>query len=162
MDTRPVREAIREILADPAFPEGGAWVRRSYAANQRVVRKGELGRSLFLVEEGELRVAGRVTLDDDREVQPGIGDLHPGDLFGEFCLFDPSPRTASVTAISAARLIEIDGESLSQYLEAHPGTGYRFLKETLALTIARLGVANRRVEKLFAWGLKAHGIEEHL
>ena len=58
--------------------------------------------------------------------------------------------------------VEIDGEQLSRYLDAHPEIGYRVLKTLFAIVIERLSSANRRIEYLLGWGLKAHGIEKHL
>ena len=153
---------LKEIIADPNFPEDVAWTRRGFAVNQIIVREGDLGHSLYLIEEGELRVTGRVELEDSRLVHPGICDLQKGDLFGELCLFDSSQRTASVIAVTDGELLEIEGRLLSTYLDKHPVHGYQLLRELFITLINRLGRANQRVEHLFAWGLKAHGIDQHL
>ncbi len=155
-------EILRTVIDDPCFPENSAWSRYRFDNGEVIVREGEEGRALYLVEEGELRVTGRVQVDDHRFVQPGICDLHAGDLFGEFCLFRPSPRSASVTALTEGELIEIDGVRLSHYLDEHPDLGYPLLKELFTTLNHRLGRANERVEHLFAWGLKAHGIDRYL
>ena len=127
-----------------------------------IVREQEEGRSVFLVEAGKLRVSGQVCLEDSRRIQPGICDLGPGDLFGELCLFGIHTRSASVTAISEGRLIEIEGRALSLYFDIHPELGYLFLKELFTTLAHRLGRANQRIESLFAWGLKVHGIDRYL
>jgi len=142
--------------------EGSAWWQREFFAQEHIVRAGEEGRSLYLVESGELRVTGRVELEDRRQVQPGFVDLKEGDLFGELSLFGDHPRIASVTAITDGRLLEMDSGQLSAYLDSHPELGYCFLKELFETQVHRLGRANQRVESLFAWGLKAHGIDNHL
>ena len=153
---------LEDIIGDPRFPEGGAWKRGYFHTNEAIVREGEAGRSLFYVEEGMLRVTGSVELDDKRYVRPGICDLKKGDIFGEVCLYQVHNRSATVTAISECRLLEIDGERLSIYLDEHPIQGYLFLKAVFNTLIDRLGQADQRVENLLAWGLKAHGIEKHL
>ena len=153
---------LKGIIEDPSFPAGTAWRRRAFQVNDTIVREREEGRSIFFVEAGRLRVSGRVQLEDSRRIQPGICDLGPGDLFGELCLFGPHIRSASVTAISEAELIEIDGGALSLYLDTRPELGYLFLKELFATLTGRLGRANERIENLFAWGLKAHGIDRYL
>ena len=155
-------DILKEIIRDPEFPEGLAWRRYRFKPNQLIVREGEEGDSLYLVEQGELRVTGRVEVEDNRYVQPGICDLQTGDLFGEFCLFQSNPRTASVTALTNGQLLEIDGNRLAHYLDEHPETGYLVLKALFLTLNDRLGRANQRVENLFAWGLKAHGIDQYL
>lgn len=155
-------QTLADIIGDPRFAEGVAWRRHAVVANQVIVREGDVGRSLFLVENGLLRVTGSVELDQHRRVQPGICDLEKGDVFGEVCLYQPHNRSATVTAIFDGSVLEIDGERLSIYLDEHPIQGYLFLKEMFNTLIGRLGRANQRVENLFAWGLKAHGIQQHL
>ena len=154
--------ALKEILRDPGFVKGTAWWKREFGAQEPIVRVGEEGRSLYLVESGELRVMGRVELDGQRPVQPGICDLKVGDLFGELSLYAAHPRSASVVAITDGSLLEIDSGQLGRYLDDHPELGYCFLKELFVTQAQRLDRSNHRVESLFAWGLKAHGIDNYL
>lgn len=153
---------LSEILQDPAFPEGSAWRRRRVRPNEVVIREGDLERRLYLVESGSLRVSGRVELEDNRHIQPGLVDLQAGDLFGELALFEDHPRTASVVALEDGQLLEVDCVALSAYLDRHPEIGYRLLKGLYQLLISRLTRNSKRIESLFAWGLKAHGIDKHL
>ncbi len=157
-----MQKMLMDIIKDPEFPQHQAWRRRELAANEVVVREGEADRRMYVVESGSLRVSARVELEDHRHIQPGLEDLGPGDLFGEFSLFEPHPRTASVVTIEPSCLLEIDCRHLSHYLEAHPHVGYAFLKALFYVLSDRLGKANQRVEQLMAWGLKVHGIDKHL
>ncbi|MBT8146151.1 MAG: cyclic nucleotide-binding domain-containing protein [Gammaproteobacteria bacterium] len=157
-----MQDLITKIIQDPEFPEGEAWRRRSFKANETIVREGEEDRTMYLVESGSMRVSRRVELEDDRHIQPGLADLGPGDLFGELGLFESHARTASVVAIDHGVLVGIDCERLSQYLERHPELGYQAFKQLFMVFIDRLSRANQRVEQLFAWGLKVHGIDQHL
>jgi len=157
-----LKSILNEILKSPQFSEGTAWERKKYHANDIVVRKGELGDSLFYIEKGLLRVTGRVDLGGNKHIQPGIGDLKAGALFGESCLHESLPRIATVTAITEASLLEINGERLSIHLDANPIQGYLFYKYLFEILIGRLKSANHTVETLMAWGLKAHEIDQHL
>nr|WP_305908415.1 cyclic nucleotide-binding domain-containing protein [Methylomarinum sp. Ch1-1]MDP4521244.1 cyclic nucleotide-binding domain-containing protein [Methylomarinum sp. Ch1-1] len=107
-------------------------------------------------------MAGKVELDDRRQIQPGVCDLESGSIFGEICLHRSQTRMATVTAATDVKLLEIDGESLSSYLDANPIQGYLFYKELFGTMIKRLDVANHRVESLMAWGLKVHDIDKYL
>jgi len=157
-----VKDTILQVIGDPQFPEGEAWRRRRFQANEYIVREGDQDRIMYLVESGSLRVSGRVTLDDRRHIQPGLCDLGAGDLFGELSLFESHARTASVIAIEGGTLVEIDCRRLSRYLDERPELGYQVLKRLFHVLIDRLSQANERVEHLFAWGLKMHGIDRHL
>ena len=157
-----VISVLKEIIRDRRFAEGTAWWQRNFATHEKIVQEGEEGNSLYLIEEGELRVSGRVELEGKPQVKPGICDLQPGDLFGELSLFHGHRRSASVVALSPGRLVEIDAEHLNRYLGGNPEIGYRMLRELFETLVRRLDLANQRVEHLFAWGLKAHGIDKHL
>ncbi len=153
---------VEDIICDRRFTEGVAWKRHHVRANEIILREGEKGRSLYFIEEGSLRVTGRVELDNHRRVGPGICDLKKGDIFGELCLYQVHNRSATVTAITDGYVLELDGERLSVYLDEHPIQGYLFLKELFNTLIDRLGRADQRVENLLAWGFKVHGIEKYL
>ena len=144
------------------FPEGAAWKRRCFSNNEIIVEEGEEGGSLFFIEEGKLRVAGNIELEEHKHIQAGIWDLEAGDIFGEIALHESQLRTATVRATSDGCLVEINGEKLGIYLDAHPKLGYLFYKNLFEILIGRLNRANHRVNELFAWGLKVHDIEQHL
>jgi CRP-like cAMP-binding protein len=157
-----MKKLLEDFIKSPHFPEGTAWKRKKYNMNDRVVNEGDLGTSLFFVVDGELRVTGSVDLGEDKRMQPGICDLKAGALFGESCLHMSLPRIATVTAITEATLLEINGERLSIFLDEHPVQGYLFYKNLFELLIVRLNSANQRVETLISWGLKAHEIDRYL
>ena len=56
----------------------------------------------------------------------------------------------------------VEPVALADYLDAHPAFGYSLLKELFHILGGRLRQTDRRLGSLFAWGLKAHGITNHL
>ncbi len=146
---------IKEILNDPAFLQGIAWKRWNFYANEVIVKEGDVGKSLFFIEHGQLRVSVHVELEQRKNLKTGVGDLGKGDLFGDTCLHESCVRTASVIAITDGCLVEINGEKLGAYLDAHPNKGYVFYKKLFEILFKRLSNGNRRIEYLLAWGLKA-------
>ena len=157
-----MKSILHEILENPQFEEGVAWNQRDFKANEEIVKQGELGETLFVIEEGTLRVTGSVELDEKKNMQTGICDLEKGSVFGETCLHESSPRMATVIAVTDARIIEVDGLRLSIFLDAHPILGYLFYKNLFEISVSRLNKANQRVENLMAWGLKVHDINKYL
>ena len=157
-----IKDIVTDIVRDPRFPEGGAWRRVCFEPGMHIVKKGDEGRTLFLIETGVVRVLGDTDVDGGKKISPGLCDLEAGDVFGDLCLFGWHQRTASVAAVSAVSLIELDGERLGVYFDDHPVQGYLFLKALFEIISNRLRMANDRIEHLLAWGLKVHEIDKFL
>jgi len=80
-------------------------------ANGVVFQKGDLGRSLFLILEGETRV-------HDGEFT--VAQMHAGHCFGEMALLDEGPRSMSVSTTAPTRLARIDREVFFGVLGEYP------------------------------------------
>ena len=157
-----IHNILLQLIKDPLFAEGTAWTRRCFQNNEIVVKEGEKGGSIFLIEKGSLRVSGNIDLEKQKQIKAGIWELVEGEIFGELALQEKQIRTASVRAISNGCLVEIYGDRLIAYLDEHPQQGYLFYKEVYEILLAKLNQANHRVNDLFAWGLKVHNIDQHL
>ena len=157
-----LRDDLAALLHDPEFVEGRDWRERRLVAGETLFAEGSPGDSLYLLEEGAVRVTGGVELDRGRRIQPGVCDLGSGAVFGEVVLFDEGPRSATVMAVRDSRLIEIDGAALLRFLDMHPERGYRILRGLIAVMVRRLRATNRKLLSLLAWGLKAHDIDSQL
>jgi CRP-like cAMP-binding protein len=72
-------------------------------AGQRIIEKGRIESSMYIVGDGVVSVH-----DGDRP----ISDLQKSDVFGELAMLDPQPRTADVTAKTDAILLRIDHATL--------------------------------------------------
>jgi len=86
--------------------------RRTFPAGVQILRRGDSGVALYVIASG--RVA--VTLESEeggREQR--LGELGPGETFGEMALLDGGPRSANVTALAPTECIllnrwDFDGE----------------------------------------------------
>jgi CRP-like cAMP-binding protein len=154
--------SAHEVLINPELLTLGVAERRAFAAGDPIIVEGADDRSVYLLEQGAARVSERIEIDDARHIQPGLCDLAPGDIFGELGLFEPGPRSASVVAVEPCQVLVFDAEKLSAHFEAHPDQGYAVLKGLFSVLNQRLRKADKRLGSLFAWGLKAHGIDQHL
>jgi MFS family permease len=98
----------------------------SYAEGDIVMRKGELGDTYVLIEEGEVDVGA-----DGRS----LGSCGPGDGVGEIALLRRVPRTATVVALTHVEAYAIDA---ANFLTAVSGP---------AAAAAAEAVASRRLER---------------
>lgn len=153
---------LHELIRTADFPEGSAWTRRRFEAGQAILTEGQLSRAIYLIESGEVCVTTRVILEQGRQIQPGIAELGPGEVFGELTLLGHESCSATVKAMSEVSVIEFNSEALRVYLDDNPDHGSRVFKSLFQTLVERLTKANRRTGHLMAWGLRAHGIEEHL
>lgn len=86
-----------------------------FAVGERIIRQGEPGDSLYLVQEGEVGVLLAVD-GAEREV----ATLRAGDFFGEMSLMTGDPRTATVAAKVDSTCFVVDHRSFQRLLEAKP------------------------------------------
>ncbi|GAB3557717.1 Crp/Fnr family transcriptional regulator [Spelaeicoccus albus] len=94
--------------------------------------EGDPGSELYVIVTGKLKL-GR-TASDGRENLLSI--LGPGEMFGELSLFDPGPRTATVTAVSDCTLLGLANNHLMTWLDGRPEAA-RNLLQALAARLRR-------------------------
>jgi CRP-like cAMP-binding protein len=82
------------------------------AAGELLIRKGDMGREMYVVVRGEVEV-----LDDADGV---VATLTDGACFGEVALLIHTPRTASVRARTGCDLLALDQAAFSRILHDHP------------------------------------------
>ena len=78
--------------------------------------EGDSGDRLYIVTDGKVKL-GR-TSSDGRENLLAI--LGPGQMFGELSLFDPGPRSATVTAVTDTSFVSLSHEDLLRWLDGRP------------------------------------------
>jgi CRP-like cAMP-binding protein len=113
-----------EAIADPDSE-------RSFAAGERILRRGMSGTGFYVILEGE----ARVTLGGEE-----LNRLRQGDFFGEISTLLDEPLTADVTADTPVRVLEIAGPRLEAFLLSYPRVMFRML-----VTEAR------RLQEVLAW-----------
>lgn len=89
-----------------------------------VFREGDQGDQLYFIVSGKIKLS--CTTQEGRENLLAI--LGPGELFGELALFDPSPRTATATAVSETRLAGLTNENLRTLLRTRPEVSAQLLQ----------------------------------
>jgi CRP-like cAMP-binding protein len=100
---------------------------RTFAAGETIAEEGKAGRTLIVIESGEVTVSvhGR-----------DVGRLGPGDAFGEMALIDRSARSATVKADTEVRGYQLPVWSFRPLIESHPEVAWPLL-EALAQRVRR-------------------------
>ncbi|HVD66565.1 MAG TPA: cyclic nucleotide-binding domain-containing protein [Gaiellaceae bacterium] len=113
-----------EAIADPDSE-------RSFAAGERILRRGMSGSGFYVILDGE----ATVKLGDEE-----LNRLRQGDFFGEISTLLDEPLTADITADTPVRVLEIPGPRLEAFLLSYPKVMLRLL-----VTEAR------RLQEVLAW-----------
>ncbi|MBI4511871.1 MAG: mechanosensitive ion channel [Deltaproteobacteria bacterium] len=98
----------RELLAE-------GMRRVKFAAGEMIIRQGDPGDSLYLIQNGSVGV--RLSVDG---AQKEVAALAPGDFFGEMSLVTGEPRTATCTAKTDVTCYLVDHASFQRLLDARP------------------------------------------
>ncbi|KAJ3277606.1 hypothetical protein HK104_003166, partial [Borealophlyctis nickersoniae] len=116
-------EVVRERLKNvPLFKDGSvgflhqlalSMVIRVYEPSSTIIKKDEVGRSMFFVIDGSADVVS----DDGVTVYAEMG---PSSYFGEVALFFEVNRTATVRARTRTTMFELSKEALWKVLDQHP------------------------------------------
>jgi len=115
-----------------------------YEANERIVKEGESGNQMFVIEEGAVKVAKELTAKKE-EILVNLVD---GDCFGEMALLDGSPRSASVYAISKVTMLELGRSSLKTMVEKEPQLGVKILYNLSKILAERLRESGDRIRDI--------------
>ncbi|MGH3386522.1 MAG: Crp/Fnr family transcriptional regulator [Nocardioidaceae bacterium] len=90
-----------------------------------VFREGDSGDRLYVVTEGKVKLG--LSSSDGRESLLAI--LGPGQMFGELSLFDPGPRSATVTAVTDATFATLAHDELVRWLTGRPDVARGLLSQ---------------------------------
>ncbi|MBI4297407.1 MAG: cyclic nucleotide-binding domain-containing protein [Chloroflexi bacterium] len=94
-----------------------------YEDGATVVRQGEMGDCMFVIQSGKMEV---VREDEGKETRLSV--LGSGDVFGEMALFDRQPRSATVRALGQARALTVDKKTFLRRVHEDPSLAFRILE----------------------------------
>ncbi len=124
-------DVLRQAPLFSALDDEAATALRASMAETKLRRgdvlfhEGDSGDRLYVVLDGKVKL-GR-TSSDGRENLLAI--LGPGQMFGELSLFDPGPRSATVTTVTDATFASLSHEDLLKWLEGRPMVAHGLLAQ---------------------------------
>ncbi len=125
---------------------------REFAAGTEIIREGETGNSMFIMVSGEVEITKRLTLvlDEDTPKERVMIRLKAenGVYFGEMSLLENDTRSATVTASTDCRLLELKQKDFLDMVHQKPILGVKLLLRLAQLLSQHLRKTNQDVIKL--------------
>jgi len=103
-----------------------------YRDGDAIVRQGELGDCMYVVQSGEVEVVQTTSGGEQR-----LAVLGTGDFFGEMAVFEKEVRSATVRAHGEARALKVDKRTLLRRIKEDPLLAVNLL-QTLSHRIREL------------------------
>ena len=100
-----------------------------YGAGETVMREGEMGDELHVILSGRLSLA---------KGQTPIGELGPGEHFGEMALIRTTPRSATVTAVEPSELVTLRRRDFFEIIRTEPAVAVKLLWQFVLVLADRL------------------------
>jgi len=105
---------------------------RTYADGEVIVRQGEVGDCLFVIEDGTVEIVAE--RDGTETVLRTAG---AGELLGEMAVFEHRPRSATVRAHGTAQVLKLDRRNFLRRISEDPTLAFRII-ETMARRVREL------------------------
>ena len=103
---------------------GNSKLGRKYADKEIVIKQGEKGDCLYVIQEGKVEV-----IDESGEKEIKLAELGETEFFGEMGLFEKDVRSCTVRAIGEAKIMTIDKKNFYKTIQKDPSIAYRLLEK---------------------------------
>ncbi|GBC63665.1 hypothetical protein DENIS_4663 [Desulfonema ishimotonii] len=146
IESRPLLLLDELELFEPFSPDARHFLARHmkrchFYTGESVVRQGDSGNSLFIIEEG---VVGIHVKFENRTKAVEVARLGAGDFFGEMALLTGEKRTATIISVTETWLYEITKEDIAPFIEQEPKISRRLSD---ILTARKIATASRKDAK---------------
>jgi len=123
-----------------------------FAVNSIIIKEGEAGDSMFIMGAGEVEITKRLTMVISQDLPKEKRMIHlkaeDGVSFGEMALLENDVRSATVTALTDCRLLELPREDFLRFIRENSATGCKVLLRLAQLLSGFLRKSDQDVVKL--------------
>jgi len=121
-----------------------------FRAGETIISEGEDGEDAFLIVSGSVDVS----VGKEAKAQT-IGTLNAGEVFGELCLIEPGPRSATITAVTHVECAVIAYDDFIPLMQNEPRRAIFYMKSLVRrlreisnlISIAPAEVLGRRIQQ---------------
>lgn len=131
-----------EVLSDIAQKAST----RKLAEGDILMKKGDVGDSLFLIHHGWVKIV----TEDSKGDELIINKCGPGETIGEMALLDQSTRSATVIALEDAEVLELKQDIFEKILNQRPDVSLSIIRSYSD----RLRFSTTYIEKAIDWAQK--------
>lgn len=125
---------------------------REFPAGSEIIREGESGDSMYIMISGEVEITKQLTLvlDKDTPKERVMIRLKADDgvYFGEMSLLEQDTRSATVTALTDCKLLELNHQDFLELIRLDTVMGVKLLLHLAQLLSRHLRKTNQDVVKL--------------
>jgi CRP/FNR family cyclic AMP-dependent transcriptional regulator len=123
----------------------------SFKAGDTIIAEGDEGDTAFFIVSGTVEVI----IGQGGNART-VGTLRTGEVFGEMCLIEPGPRSATVKAKTNAECLATSYEEFIAAIEENPGRAVEFMKTLVGRLrqmndlMASMGPSRRGLREVFS------------
>ncbi|MBP7693732.1 MAG: SpoIIE family protein phosphatase [Anaerolineales bacterium] len=143
-----IRQAFPGVTEADVAALASAAVVQTYPADHVLCHEGEIEHVFYIVADGQVEISQRLGTGEKRV----LTIRSPGEFFGEMALLEKKPRTATVSTLNRATLLEISEDEFQSLLGASPDLAMamirRFISNVRATGQATIGDLTRKNEEL--------------
>lgn len=118
---------------------------KPYAEGEYIVREGEVGDCMYVIQSGTVEVVQRRGEDEFC-----LAVLGRGDFFGEMALFEREVRSASVRALEEVWVLTLEKRAFLRRVHQDPSFAFRILEKMSG----RIRALNERLVRIGAAQVK--------
>ncbi|MFQ5857941.1 MAG: cyclic nucleotide-binding domain-containing protein [Anaerolineae bacterium] len=105
---------------------------RVYQDGEIIIRQGEVGDCMYVIQEGQVEV---IAEKDGEEVRLAVRGA--GEFVGEMAIFEREVRSATVRALGQARVLTVDKKNFLRRIHEDPSLAFRMV-QTMSRRIREL------------------------
>jgi len=113
---------------------------------QILCKEGDPGDKMYIIISGAVEIKKKMA--ENQAVS--LARLLPGELFGELSFFDDIPRSATVEAMTSAKVAVIKKEDFLKLIQSEPELGLKLVISLISKTAKRLRKADDIIRDLTA------------
>ncbi len=113
----------------------------AFKAGDTIIAKGDDGDTAFSIVTGSVEVS----IGQGKKART-VGVLNAGEVFGEMCLIEPGPRSATVKAATDVECLAMSYKEFIEAIEVHPDRAAAFMK----VLVRRIRQMNEMMESVGA------------
>src|SRR5690242_13565668 len=104
-----------------AIFRGRAMQSKTFKAGETIISEGSEGNTAYLITSGSVEVSVA-------HGAKSIGSLDAGEVFGEMCLIEPGPRSATVKAVTDTECVVTSYDEFIGSIQENPERAVLFMK----------------------------------